>query len=362
MLTAFQRSSPTLWPRGTLLGGILALLGILIPNLAQAAEAVQIEPMERWSNVFGGSDVEFRFTIKVSAAFQGRAIWAVAIDKGAVLMRGEGKVDATPDKPGTLKIKFSAPGREGVTLPVRLVVQVFGSDDKGEKPRATLSRMLWVFPDDPFKDRAEWLKKSKITLFDPAHTTADVLKKAGIPFDEETNQAAIGNLRDGMVVIGEGASFKEEPQLADMLIKLAARGIPVLCLAPSEGMFPLPPAGKADAKATVSLSFRGREVITSLDKRLDATAWAPDGQVVVNSLNLIVSDGSVVAEVVKGEEGWSWLEMEFGPRKGRLIVCGFGIAKSWSKGPTPRYLFAALLERLTEKGTTERDDPKGADK
>jgi hypothetical protein len=355
------RTASPLLPRnrGSVVGILAVVVGCLMPSWCAAADPIRIEPRERWSNVFGGKEVEFRFAINVSEAYQGPVIWAVVLDR-QTLARQEAEITASPDKPGMLNVRFAVPAvREGVVLQARLGIEVLGAD---RQSKAKLEKVLWIFPEDPFLGRSKWLQSLKITLFDPAKTTASVLKKAGVPFEEQDNQATLADLRNGILVIGEGASFKEEPQLADLLLKLAAKGVSVLCLAPAEGMLPLPAAGKEAATSPVNLSLRRRQVIVSLDKRLDSAAWPPDGSVVVSSLALTPNDGSVVAEVIRGEEGYAWLEMEFAARKGRLIVCGFSIMKSWDKGPTPRFLLAAVLEHMTERETRTQSDPKGANK
>lgn len=76
-----------------------------------------------------------------------------------------------------------------------------------------------------------------------------------------------------------------------------------------------------------------------------------------STLSLKVEDGAVVAEAGREADDWAWLEAEYPAKKGRLIVCGFGLTgKAWDAGPTPRYLFARLLEVLTDKN--ENRDPQ----
>jgi hypothetical protein len=326
----------------------------LAPQTVWAEDAVRVEPVERWSNVFGGRDMVFRFAVHAPRAFDGRAAWAFTIDR-AVVARREANLTATPDRPGTVTVRYPLPPvREGVVLRGQLVVRILGPDDK---ERTRVEKTVWIFPESPFAGRAAWLAARKITLFDPAKTTAAVWKKAGIPFTEQENAAALADLREGMLVIGEGASFKEEPGLAETMQKLAARGVPVLCLAPAEGVLPLPRSLQASANVTL----RRRSIITRLDKRLDAAAWPSDGQVVFSSLALSAEEGGLAAEVKRAEgkrqhpEGWPWLEMEFEKDHGRLLVCGFGIIKHWSDGPTPRFLLARLLERMAEGEGTQRE-------
>jgi hypothetical protein len=315
---------------------------------------VRLDPVERWTNFFAGREVELSLTVKSAQAFQGRAAWSVSIDQ-ATLVRRTADISASPQRPGKLVIRFTTPPvREGVVLRAALAVRVLGADGKAQ---GGIERVLWIFPETPFAGRAKWLKDLDITLFDPAHTTAEVLTKAGVPFAEQNNLGSLAELHKGILVIGEGASFKDEPALAPLLVKLSARGLPVLCLAPSDGTLTLP-TDAANKERPEGLTLRRRSVITRLDKRLDAVAWAEDGKVVSTSLTLGIEDGALTGEVVAGESGWPWLEMEHAGR-GRLLVCGFGFVKHWAKSPTPRFLFAALLARLAgaDQATTERSRP-----
>ena len=244
--------------------------------------------------------------------------------------------------------------KPGVVLKTRLRVQLQGVG--AAKPEATHDHVLWVFPDDPFANRKEWLKGLKIALFDPEKTTAEPLKKLEVPFDEINSVPALGAVREGLLLVGAGVSFKDYPDLAETLNKAAANGLPVLCLARVGGTLP-PPGTAPKAPRPRAVAWRRADHITTLDARLDASAW-PEGKVVASTLTLKAEDGAVVAEASTEEDGWPWFEAEFPTKKGRLIVCGFGlIGKAWDAGPTPRYLFARLLEVLSDT-KEERDTPQ----
>jgi hypothetical protein len=325
---------------------LAAILVLACSGLAAADGPVRVEPVERWTNVFGGREMVFHFAVRSSRAFEGKVGWAFAINDAAVARR-EVDVKVGADGSETITVKHPLPeARSGTALHGELAVRVISADGKVV---AKVDKPVWIFPNSPFADRKKWLEARKIVLFDPAKTTAAVWKKADIPFEEQENVAALADLKEGLLVIGEGASFKEEPTLAETMLKLATHGVPVLCLAPTEGMLSLPKS----IQGIADLTLRRRSMITRIDKRLDAEAWPLDGQAVFSSLVLGAEDGGVVAEVVRGggmrleREGWPWLELETATGRGRLLVCGFGIIQHWSDGPTPRFLLARLLERMT---------------
>ena len=311
-------------------------------------DAPTLEPRETWTNAFADKQVELRFTVKTAKEWKGRAEWSLAAENDRTLTRGEADLTAAADKPAELIVKLRTPEvKPGVVLKTRLRVRLFVGGNP--KPVATHERTLWIFPDDPFVHRRAWVKGLKITLFDPEKTTAEALKKLEVPFDELNNVAALGELKDGFLLVGEGVSFKDFPDLAEALTRTAANGLPVLCLAPAAGVFPVPGAAGVKGPQPRAVTWRRREHIGVLDERLDAAAWLPDGKVVVSTLALKAEDGVVVAEVGRGDD-WPWFEAEFPTKTGRFIVCGFGLfGKSWDAGPTPRYLLARVLETMSPK-------------
>jgi hypothetical protein len=311
---------------------------------------VEIAARDRWTNVFAEKDIELRFTVTVPAGFKGRAAWSLTSGEGRTLSRpGEAAVARE------VKVRLRTPAvREGYILPASLTVLV--QADGAKEPAATLVQPLWIFPEDPFHDQKEWLKELKITLFDPSQKTAAVLEKANVPFDLKRDVDALAGLSEGVLIVGEGVSFREERGLAERMSRLAAAGVPVLCLAPAEGSLPLPGAD-GEGPSPGSLELRRQDVIGRLDKRLDSSAWAPEGKVLASSLHLRAEEGKVVAEV-GAAGGWPWLEVEYPQSKSRMIVCGFGLLAAWEVHPTPRFLCARLLHRLAgdEKSSERKTD------
>ncbi len=105
---------------------VVSLAVILPAASARAADDVTIEPRERWSNLFGGREVELHYAIKESAALTDLPVtWALAVDSEPTVASGRVAVNASPAKPGALTIKFTTPPvRETVVLKINLEMHV----------------------------------------------------------------------------------------------------------------------------------------------------------------------------------------------------------------------------------------------
>ena len=243
------------------------------------------------------------------------------------------------------------PVRNGVVLEAKLTLSLVA--DKEEKAAASQEKTIWIFPEDPFYLHAKWLKELKVHLLDPEKKTLKVLEKAKVPFDEVGNVESIAELKEGVLLVGEGVSFKEYPALPELLIQAAARGLPVLCLAPAQGTLPIPGAEKAGVPVPGSLAWRRGDIIGEIDKRLDALSWS-GGEMIASTVSLKAEEGVVQGEIASAG-GWPWMEVNYPETHGRLVICGFGIIRQWDASPTPRFLFERLLERVSEKPAKQSD-------
>jgi hypothetical protein len=328
---------------------LLLLAWCVLAAAASAAEPrVSIEPAEKWSDVFADHEVKFHHAIRAAAPLEGRLHWSLSVQVRTVA-QGELPLKTDGRQPVELTVPLKTPTvKQGVIVQSQLTLAAYA--DGEQKPVASHSRPLWIFPRDPFAYRRQWLKELRITLLDPEGKTADVLGQAGIPYKLTRNTAALDGLTEGLLVVGEGVAWRDYRALGEAMGKAAARGVPVLCLAPGEGTMALPGSEGADLPAPSGISLRREEIITQLDKRLDAVAWPPEGQIAASRLSLKSDRQQVVIEATRDEHGWPWLEVSYPTAKGRLILCGFGIIRQWEAGPAPRYLLAELLRlAATEK-------------
>ena len=320
-------------------------------STARAADEITIEPAERWSSVFAGAETTWTYHIRSKQPIRERVAWRLTANQ-RTLASGEAEARGDADKPAEVSIPLRWPNvKDGVVLGVQLSVSV------GE---TTHVKPVWVFPNDPFSDRQEWLKQLNLMVFDPEGDTVKQFEASDIPHSRIRQRDALDDVTEGIIVIGERTSLAKHDGLLDDLQATAARGIPVLCLASEEGHFPWP--GKADRIGSVTL--RRTDVIRELDKRLDAAIWPSGKSPVSRGLIVTTRQDDVIAEVSEKPTAWPWCEWLFASHchdnesskeTTRLIWCGFRVIEAWDDGPTPRYLLARMFERL-EKRRKDKED------
>ncbi|MGL6096841.1 MAG: hypothetical protein ACRC7O_13725, partial [Fimbriiglobus sp.] len=320
-------------PRPCLTALLLAIGALGAGAVAHAADpaAISVNPVHVFGNVFAEQDVELRVRVDAPKGWAGRLSWRLSFE-GRTLAARDADVTAAAVVPLRLPIP---PVKNGAALGLKLAVLVAGDGNT----TAAWGTDVWAFPKDPFAGRAEWLKELKLTVFDPPGATAKALAGLNIPFADQANPAALADLTGGVLVVGEGLSFKEYPGLSAELAKAAARGVAVLVLAPADGELDVP---GLDGTGPAELGFR-KDIVRRLDKRLDPDGWAGAGKPVTASLAVKSSDSTAVGVV--GPTGWPWAEARF-PGTGRWAFCGYAVTARWDDGPAPRYFFATVLEHL----------------
>lgn len=306
-----------------------------------ADETATITPVEKWSSLFGGQEVKLHFRVAEeeagNAGVEGSLQWHYSANQ-RTLARGE--VELRRSDSGIVEVTLQVPKvRNGVIFQTDLAVAYVPRGTKDET--ATLTKLLWLFPEDPFADQRETLKERSLSLFDPEGRTADLFEKMELPHQRIRNTSALDDRdRYSYVIVGEGTSLIRNRGLAERLLSFAASGGSVLMLAPSEGVIPMP--GEAEETRPGELRFRQHQVIRDFDKRLDARFLpATDGfagskislRTRLNRIGLVVSES--------GE--WPWLTIEYPETNGRFIFCGFSLIKHWENGPTSRHLLNRIL-------------------
>ena len=159
----------------------------------------------------------------------------------------------------------------------------------------------------------------------------------------------LSEVKDGVVIIGEGVSFKDYRGLSAGMLKAVASGVSVICLAPAAGEIELPSSVSSDLPRPTAMEFHREGIIRKLDKRFDPEGWAPDGQSMACGLAFRGERGPVIAEVGSVTDGWPWIELGYAKNNAKFVVCGFGIVGKWADSPTPRYLLVKMLEAVSDR-------------
>jgi hypothetical protein len=327
---------------------VSAVLGFALPRTVGAADDASVLATEAATNLFGGREARLPLTITANRPLQGIAAWSLEVDQRTIA-RGEMAVAAGPHMPGNLELRVEMPKvRAGTVLRAVLSITIYTVDRRAAG--TSLVKQLWLFPENPFADRLHSLPGLKICLFDPPGNTRELFDKMKIPCSRTANVDSLDSLNGALLIIGEGTSLKEYRGLPEMMVKAAAGGATVLCLAPSDGKIVLPGSFEAGTELPMPkrLALRRNDVICELDKRLDELTWGHGARPLASSLLVRSDRNRVVGEVVPSPDGWPWLEAGFPAKHGLLIICGFGIVRHWDAGPTPRFLFARILDNLTQ--------------
>lgn len=307
------------------------------------AEIPHGQALERWSNVFAGENIKLQVSVgELGDNPAGKAIRWSAVLETAVIARRESTVRQL-DNPrlAVVPIEFQIPEGEPKTV---LSVSIFvGAGDQDQ-----LAKQLWVYPRDPFQRPVPNLDGNELVLFDPKKTTAPLLQESKLKFRTEKNIDALDAMLHGVLVIGEGVSFREFRGLPDAILRAASRGVKVLCLAPSAGTLRLSDDGAvnrdADRRLDPMKSFHleRAEILSQLDKHLDFVDWRGKTGPVGSTFQLSTKSNLWSVDIGDDRQGWPWIETEFNGG-GRIIVCGFRCIEQWEAGPAPRHALWQIL-------------------
>ena len=353
-------------PTTPILRAGLTVIGVLVATIT-AAGPIVVKPADGRTNWFADGEANFGTLISSDDAVVGRLVWVLAVanrtlasDVVEVRHPGGGSIRANAG------VAIPA-GREGVVVDAEFAAAFI---DATGKRLGACSRRVRIFPQDSFASRRRWLESLRIAVIDPSGATEKVLEAAGVPFESVRADADISRLRATLLIVGEGTSWIEFPRLPLAMAAVAAAGTNVLCLAPTDGLMPLPAhadekAGRADrgGEAVASrLLLRAPDVVADIDGRLDFRDWSDAGTTVIGRLVMAAERDAAVLRASDGPIGWPWLEVGYGSdelrtARGTLIVCGFGVVAHWDETPAARYLLTALLERLAESRSVAAGGP-----
>lgn len=310
-----------------------------------ASEQPEIRFKDLQSNFFPDSVVTAVVEITTSSPFQGMLAWEFNT-LGAVISRNE--TAAVLPEQGKLDVSFELripPARQDLAISAGLRVGLSGT---GLTNALTIGKRLWILGRVPWEGRREWLKQQGILLFDPDKTTAPLLEKADIPFTLTSNLSALPENGCKILLIAEGIDFLDYRGLPEAMLRAAASGVSVICLAPANGEIELPNTGFEGLPLPCSLRLMDKSIITTLDKHLDAEWWGVSEKAVKSLINVRGENGYIALTVNSSQNGWPWLEIFF-PNDSGIILTGFAVESQWKETPAARHFFLRMLEYLEKK-------------
>ena len=314
---------------------------------------VQLVPLDAWTTTFGNRGTKLRYEVKSDAAFEGVLRWRHAFGN-RTLGSGESAVRVAAGQTTTVSVPLRiGPINEGVVLETQFTANL--SKTGAREPAVQESRAITIYSENAYYRRTTWLKELDIQVYDPPGKTVEQLQSAGVPFSRIQNAALLDDVSAGLLIVGEGVSLRQQRGLPELLQKIVARGVPILCLAPKAGEIAFPSADTEPKPQSVSLS--DASVIRKVDKRLDHRQWQTVSEITASRFNIQTRRGQVFLEIADDSAGWPWLEIE-SANKSRLIYCGFALIEHWDAGPTPRYLLLRLIERLAGDSQSQRPAEK----
>jgi hypothetical protein len=325
----------------------LVLLAIYLPKHSSWGQPARVLPprdllpVEATTCIFAGREARFGY---VGAT--GPVAWTLSA-ANRTLRQGEIGPIAGPADVAKLTISLTAPPLQpGVVLAAEL--RLIWNAEGQQRQHA---QAVTIYSVDPFSIRRAALEAAQITLFDPVGDTAFVLDDHQIPHANVRSLSAIDQVNAGVVLIGEGASFRQQPNLMPALVRAAERGISVICLTPTDGDFDFPNSN-ADS-SPFRISFEQSDIVRRYDKRFDLLPT-------IAHLAVESRRGNVFVETSANGPGWSWFSADYAAhsqqpaaRPARLIVCGLSIIRDWEATPVPRYLLVHLLEELAANPAAE---------
>jgi len=338
------------------LSGLSTILcALVITTYAWAAEedenVASIQPLSPQCDYFAGQKESLSYQLKSTELIQGKVLWQYAAG-ARTLARGEAPLQLAAGGSSVYELPIEFPPvREGIVFETRMVITIVD----GDKELARHEQPIWLFSQDPFVNRREWLERLDVHLYDPEDATVERFEEAKIPYKRITNSNVLTEFEGGILVIGSGTSLSKNRGLTDNLMKLAQRGVRILCIAPVDGEFPWPT--REEHPGLSSVQFSSKQAIRDVDKRLnpefDSLADQPQQR---NIVALVSRRGQLRVNLSEHASGWPWWQVRFDKDGTCILVC-FDLIRHWESSPTPRFLLAGLLEKLsleTDSSPTEQ--------
>lgn len=342
---------------------LLAVMSATTSAQTESPVDAVVRPIHRWTNIVAGEEVSVDFRMPDTVSSGTTIGWSVFLEN-AVIRRSESMVRDDSKSGRLLTISFKVPeGDSRTQLTISVFVSVNGQDIRAAE--------FFVYPTDPFRQRIDLPESEKLIVFDPSGNTAARLKSSNISFRAERRVDALNDLQEGIIIVGEGTSFRQYRGLGPILRAAASRGVRVLCLSPAAGAIPLSEPVKSasasvkesegdgssiqkpdesggspqDVAALRKLECRQSDVLHDFDRHLDAFAWRGVSSMSDTSLQITGKSGSTSMEFSDTPGGWLWVDAEY-VGGGRIVCTSLQMIRHWESGPGPRHAFWNCLSRI----------------
>jgi len=321
----------------------LLRLALFLPLLATPAwaDGPAIELIDHAAPLFAQRDVAIRLRVRDVPAPDARLAWSLTAYERTIQA---GDVPLLPRDTQDISLPLrSIELRTGISLQATLTLRIL---DRRSQTLAEMVQEYWVLAPAVFSEQRTALESLQMRVFDPFAKTTDVFEQAALPFRLLTNLQELEALDAGVLVVAEGLALDETPALEEAIELALARGLSVLCLAPTEGNLIVPGLTAAAGATPASLTFENLTFIHRRDKRLSTDAWLGLSNSTTSRVKLTVEGERTVGTINRDTEGWTSIEVTFDTPRRKFIYCGVPIISVWDANPAPRYLLSAILQEF----------------
>ena len=340
--------------------GLIAIVVVCACGVA-SAKPLALEPTSSRGNFFAGREATLGVVMCGGGPAAGRLAWTLTAF-GRTLAGGTSNVRHDGGPATITEVAVAIPEvKEGVV--VEAAFTAIFVDAAGTR-LASHTQPVRIFPANPFVDQTRWLESLNLVLIDPTGDTERVLIAAGVPFTLAQSDADIASAQPRIIMLGEGGSWLDRPDLPALATRWAASGVPVLCLAPQDGTLPLSGMADVEGEAVATrFALERAGAVADLDPRLDNADWVAEGRTITTRVAVVGEGDRAVIRLAAAAEipgGWPWLQLDYADPAAAttapLVMCGYGIIAHWDETPAARYLLAAILHRLTADRSADASD------
>jgi hypothetical protein len=342
-----SRNSKDLFAWKLMVAGLpfIACLLLMTPTHGEVA----VDRLEAWPGIFGGHTTELQFRISSPKPFRTRVAWSLSAYHRTI-QQGESVADG---QSVVIRIRLDRVPAVRSVVEGQLRLAVLHQDGTALARRTD---SVWLFPDNPFADWKQRLKRLDIAVFDPLGNTRRRLAEMEIPCRQLADMNAVSELSGGLLVIGEGVLLSDHPGIVDTIFDRSSQGVSTICLAPSGGRFRLPIDRGEPNSAPSSMVFGGPNEIADLDRDLGSSCWVPTDNEASRCFAVTAARSHISAKVTESHNGWMWVDIGYRTNNAHVIFCGYPIICNWDSSPSARYLLAGILRKLDK-----RDQPESSE-